>query len=67
MPGFYEWKASGSKKIPHFIKREDGQLLVMAGMHDEAFFQGNFDPVKSFTIITVDANKQLSSVRRLSR
>lgn len=42
--GFYEWlKKEGSKnKIPHFVKRKDGQLLCFAGLWDCAKFEGDY-------------------------
>lgn len=26
--GFYEWVTKGKEKVPHFIKRSDGKLMV---------------------------------------
>ncbi|KAI9304323.1 hypothetical protein BJ944DRAFT_267005 [Cunninghamella echinulata] len=35
--GFYEWKKlSNGKKIPYYTKRKDGQLMLFAGIYDEA-------------------------------
>lgn len=44
--GFYEWlKKDGSKtKIPHFVKRKDGQLMCLAGLWDCAKFEGDLAP-----------------------
>ncbi|SCV74732.1 BQ2448_7761 [Microbotryum intermedium] len=60
--GFYEWLTKGKDKLPNFIKPADGRLLCMAGLYDHATFGGNFDPVTTFTIITVPANKQMSTL-----
>ena len=40
--GFYEWlkKNGGKEKIPHFVKRKDGQLMCFAGLWDCARFEG---------------------------
>ncbi|KAJ8606944.1 hypothetical protein MRB53_040609 [Persea americana] len=40
--GFYEWlkKNGGKDKIPHFVKRKDGQLMCFAGLWDCAKFEG---------------------------
>lgn len=40
--GFYEWlkKDGGKTKIPHFIKRKDGQLMCMAGLWDCVRYEG---------------------------
>ncbi|KAK1990474.1 DUF159-domain-containing protein, partial [Colletotrichum falcatum] len=32
--GFYEWLKNGKDKIPHFVKRKDGQLMCFAGLWD---------------------------------
>lgn len=40
--GFYEWlkKNGGKEKIPHFVKRRDGQLMCFAGLWDCVKFEG---------------------------
>ena len=40
--GFYEWlkKSGGKEKIPHFVKRQDGQLMCFAGLWDCVKYQG---------------------------
>lgn len=41
--GFYEWlkKGPGGKeKIPHFIKRKDGDLMCLAGLWDWVSYEG---------------------------
>jgi len=41
--GFYEWlkKGPGGKeRIPHFIKRKDGDLLCFAGLWDSVQYEG---------------------------
>ena len=40
--GFYEWlkKNGGKDKVPHYVKRQDGQLMCFAGLWDCANFEG---------------------------
>jgi putative SOS response-associated peptidase YedK len=40
--GFYEWlhKNNGKDKIPHYIKRKDGQLMLFAGLWDCVKYDG---------------------------
>jgi len=59
--GFYEWlkKNNGKEKIPHYIKRKDGQLMLMAGLWDCVQYEGSEDKLYSYTIITTHSNKQL--------
>jgi putative SOS response-associated peptidase YedK len=43
--GFYEWlkKGPGGKeKIPHFIRRKDGELMCFAGLWDCVSYEGKF-------------------------
>jgi putative SOS response-associated peptidase YedK len=61
--GFYEWlkKNNGKEKIPHFIKRKDGQLMCFAGLWDCVTYEDMKEGEKlyTYTIITTDSNKQL--------
>lgn len=41
--GFYEWlkKGPGGKeKVPHFVKRKDGDLMYFAGLWDSVKYEG---------------------------
>lgn len=59
--GFYEWlkKNDGREKIPHFVKRKDGQLMCFAGLWDCVKYEGSDEKLYTYTIITTDSNKQL--------
>lgn len=60
--GFYEWlkKNNGREKIPHFVKRKDGQLMCFAGLWDCVQYEGSEEKLYTYTIITTDSNKQLN-------
>ncbi|KAF7188507.1 Abasic site processing protein [Pseudocercospora fuligena] len=59
--GFYEWlkKNNGKEKIPHFMRRKDGQLMAFAGLWDMVQYEGSEEKLYTYTIITTDSNKQL--------
>ncbi|KXL42290.1 hypothetical protein M433DRAFT_156570 [Acidomyces richmondensis BFW] len=59
--GFYEWlkKAGGKEKIPHYVRRADGQLMCMAGLWDAVRYDGSEDLVWTYTIVTTEANQRL--------
>ena len=41
--GFYEWLKKdprGKEKIPHFVKRKDGELMFLAGLWDCVTYEG---------------------------
>jgi len=61
--GFYEWlkKGPGGKeRIPYFVKRKDDQLMCFAGLWDCVKYEDAEQKLYTYTIITTDANKQLS-------
>lgn len=60
--GFFEWlKKDGSKeKIPHFVKRQDEQLMCFAGLWDSVQYDGSDGKTYTYTIITTKSNEQLS-------
>lgn len=59
--GFYEWKRSPDGKQPYFIEPAGRQLMLFAGLFDEARDTGG-DPLESFSIITTSANGAMSSL-----
>lgn len=40
--GFYEWLKKGKEKIPHYVKRKDGQLMCAAGLWDCVQYEGRY-------------------------
>lgn len=71
---YYEWLTKGKQKLPHFTKRNDGNIMLLAGLYDSAVIEGicganftctalNNTPGRilwTFTIVTTDANKEFS-------
>ncbi|WPG98992.1 DUF159 domain protein [Acrodontium crateriforme] len=59
--GFYEWLEKGKDKLPHYMKRKDGQIMCLAGLWDVVTYENmeKGDKLYSYTIITTDSNKQL--------
>ncbi|RJE20979.1 DUF159 domain protein [Aspergillus sclerotialis] len=60
--GFYEWlkKGPGGKeKIPHFVKRKDGELMCFAGLWDSVKYEGSDEKLYTYTIITTSSNAYL--------
>lgn len=56
--GFYEWlkKNGGKEKIPHFVKRKDGQLMCFAGLWDCVQYEGEqphiYEESRSIMLLT---------------
>ncbi|RPD77082.1 DUF159-domain-containing protein [Lentinus tigrinus ALCF2SS1-7] len=58
--GYYEWLKKGKERLPHFTKRADGRLMLLAGLWDRVILEGSTEPLWTFTIVTTDANKEFS-------
>ncbi len=59
--GFYEWKKSGKRKIPHFIRFKSNKLMNFAGLY-ENWHNSEGKKVDSFTIITTCSNEDVLSL-----
>jgi putative SOS response-associated peptidase YedK len=55
---FYEWQATTRGKIPHAIARADGAPMAAAGLW-EGWRGADGTVIRSFTILTTEANKAL--------
>jgi len=58
--GFYEWKAVGSKKVPHYIRPAEGGIFVFAGLVDT--WHGPDGELTTCTIITTEPNGLMESI-----
>ena len=59
--GFYEWKKIGSNKVPYFIHSGTGRPFSLGGLW-EAWQDTEGKSLKTFTIITTEANKSLEDI-----
>lgn len=59
--GFYEWQRHGTGKQPFFVEPESGQLMLFAGLYDEAE-SASGEPLESYAIITTEANGQMAAL-----
>jgi putative SOS response-associated peptidase YedK len=57
---FYEWRREGVRKIPYRIFLKNGDLMLFAGVWD-VWYSGDYG-LKTFSIITTDANEEISSI-----
>ncbi len=53
--GFYEWQGAGASKQPIWFHREDGQLILFAGLYESWQLQPEHWQ-RTFTIITTQPN-----------
>ena len=59
--GFYEWRKTGGKKQPVFIRRKDTSPLALAGLWELWRGPGN-EEIESCTILTTTANTFLKPI-----
>jgi putative SOS response-associated peptidase YedK len=51
--GFYEWLKKGKEKIPHYVKRKDGQLMCFAGLWDCVQYEGRRECCSSWGFLLI--------------
>ena len=59
--GFYEWKKTGSQKIPYLITKADNSPFVMAGLWED-WESDKGEIIESATIITCEPNSFMSEI-----
>lgn len=60
--GFFEWQHVGDKKIPWYIFRADKDIMSLAGLWSEWVDKSTGEVIKTFTIITTEANEMMARI-----
>ena len=60
--GFFEWMDEKKEKIPHFISLKEQRAFVMAGIYDSWLDKEICEIIKSFSILTCDANPLMAKI-----
>ena len=58
--GYYEWKQSGGIKVPFFIQKKDGGLMLFAGLWTT--WSMSSKKVFTYTILTTKAQENISAI-----
>ena len=58
--GYYEWKQSGGRKVPFFIQKKDGGLMLFAGLWTT--WSMSSKKVFTYTILTTKAQESISAI-----
>ena len=58
--GYYEWKQSGGRKVPFFIQKKDGGLMLFAGLWTT--WSMSSKKVFTYTILTRKAQENISAI-----
>jgi putative SOS response-associated peptidase YedK len=59
--GFYEWKPTGARKQPYFIRQKSGAPFAFAGLW-ETWTGPNGEELETAAIVTTKANRMLSAI-----
>jgi putative SOS response-associated peptidase YedK len=59
--GFYEWKKTGTGKVPLYITMKDGRPFGFAGLYSDWRPPGG-DPIRTCTIVTTEPNELLKPI-----
>ena len=59
--GFYEWKPTGGRKQPYYIRARSGAPLALAGLW-EVWTGPNGEELETATIVTTRANRLLGAI-----
>ena len=65
--GFFEWQHQGKNKIPYFIYGEKDSILSMAGLWDECIDVSNGTIIKTFSILTQEANEFMAEIHNVKK
>jgi putative SOS response-associated peptidase YedK len=59
---YYEWKRAGTVRQPYAIVRPDGRPIALAGLWAGWKDEDTGEVIRSFTIVTTDANEMMAPV-----
>lgn len=65
--GFYEWQHLGREKIPWYIYYEGNQIMSLAGLYDQWHDTNTGEILKTFTIITTNANELMAEIHNSAK
>jgi putative SOS response-associated peptidase YedK len=65
--GFYEWRHEGGKKYPYYISRADTEAFAMAGIWESWENKSTGEILRTFSIITTEANPLLAKIHNTKK
>jgi putative SOS response-associated peptidase YedK len=61
--GFFEWKKIGKQRQPYMFTMADGEAFTLAGLWENWKDPSSGEWVRTFTIITTDANELVAKIQ----
>lgn len=65
--GFYEWREVGGKKYPYYIYLKDKVIFSFAGIWEEWLDHATGEVLKTFSILTTEANPLLEQIHNTKK
>ena len=65
--GFFEWKTIGKKKEPYYIYGAESEFILFAGIYSCWIHPETAEEIKSYSIITTEANQLLSEIHNTKK
>lgn len=62
MDGYFEWREVAGKTYPYYIHMKDNDAFALAGIWDEWSDDKNMEKLRTFSIISVDANPFIKKI-----
>lgn len=63
--GFFEWRQDTYDKIPHYISLKSSETFAMAGIYDSWIDRESGEEIKSFSILTCEANSFMKKIHNV--
>ena len=65
--GFFEWQHIGKEKIPWYIYHSGNEILSLAGLYDEWTETTTGEQLRTFSIITTEANDLMAEIHNSAK
>jgi putative SOS response-associated peptidase YedK len=65
--GFYEWMDFAKQKYPHYVHLTEARLFAFAGLYAHWTDKETGELVRTFTIITTDANPLMARIHNVKK
>ena len=65
--GFFEWRHFNNKSYPYYIRLSDHQPFALAGIWDKWQNPDTKDEIKTFSVITTEANSLLAEIHNTKK
>jgi putative SOS response-associated peptidase YedK len=65
--GIFEWQTNGKEKTPHYISLKNHEAFAMAGIYDTWIDKETGEEIKTYSILTCDANPLMEKIHNTKK